>query len=216
MNTIKTILFICVLALINFSFSADKKTAPNTANMAAIEAFSQELCAAYDKGQNLVLVNENGTQIFNPNKTDLQKLAPTVFDQNRIRVSLAGYSDNDLCSTELVIMDESGKIEGNYTVNSCSAYGWIFFTEANCFQVALFHDAGLEAPYGNSINGSVDWTFQYNGQSRISGTYMDMGAANMFKVATPCYNNKKAQPLTASEARKRVERRNIPISAAGS
>lgn len=213
MNTIKAILFIGVLALVNFSFSNKKNNTVNSINSDAIEAFSQDLCKTYDAGQNLILVDKNGQQIFNPNKADLQKLAPEVFNQNRVRVSLAGSSDNNLCSTELVIMDESGKIEGNYTVNSCSAYGWIFFTEANCFQVALFHDAGLEAPYGNSVNGSVDWTFQFNNQSRISGTYMDLGAANMFKVASPCYNDNTVQPLTASEARKRVERRNHPVSA---
>lgn len=212
MNTIKTILFIGVLALINFSFLSEKNNIVNSANLAVIEAFSQELCAAYDTGQDLILVAKNGVQILNPNKADLQKLAPELFNQNRVRVTLAGASDNNLCSTELVIMDQSGKIEGNYTVNSCSSYGWIFFTEANCFQVALFHDAGLEAPYGSSINGSVDWTFKYNNESKLSGTYMDMGAANMFNVATPCYNNKKAQPLTASEAKKRVERRNFPIT----
>ncbi len=212
MNTIKTILFIGVLALINFSFSSKKNNAVKTVNSMAIEVFSQELCTTYNAGQNLILVDKNGQQIFNPNKADLQKLAPELFNQNRVRVSLAGASDNNLCSTELVIMDESGKIEGNYTINSCSAYGWIFFTEANCFQVALFHDAGLEAPYGNSVNGSVDWTFQFNDQSRISGTYMDMGAANMFKVASPCYNSRTVQPLTAAEARRRVERRDLPLS----
>jgi len=212
MNTIKTILFIGILALINFSFSSKKNNALNTNNLKVIEAFSQELCATYDAGQNLILVDKNGTQILNPNKTDLQKLSPELFNQNRVRVTVAGSSSNNLCSTELVIMDQSGKIEGNYTVNSCSSYGWIFFTEANCFQVALFHDAGLEAPYGSSIDGSVDWTFQYNNESKLSGTYMDMGAANMFNVATPCYNNKEAQPLTASEARKRIERRNFPVT----
>ena len=71
----------------------------------------------------------------------------------------------------------------------------------------MFHDAGLEAPYGSSINGSVDWTFQYNDQNRISGTYMDMGAANMFKVASPCYNSLETSPLTAIQAKKRKERR---------
>ncbi len=213
MNTIKTILFIGVLALVNFSFLSDKNKSIDNANFVAIEAFSQELCAAYNIGQDLILVDKSGNQILNPNKADLQKLTPEIFTQNRVRVTIAGSSANNLCSTELVIMDQSGKMEGNYTVNSCSSYGWIFFTEANCFQVALFHDAGLEAPYGSSINGSVDWTFQYNDQSKLSGTYMDMGAANMFNVATPCYNNKKAQPLTASEAKKRVERRNLPITA---
>ncbi|MFK7980325.1 MAG: hypothetical protein AB8G86_10115 [Saprospiraceae bacterium] len=213
MNTIKTILFIGILALINFSFSSEKNTKINNTNLALIETFSQELCATYDTGQNLMLMDKNGTQILNPNKADLQNLAPELFNQNRVRVTLAGSSDNNLCSTELVIMDQSGKIEGNYTVNSCSSYGWIFFTESNCFQVALFHDAGLEAPYGSSINGSVDWTFKYNDQSKLRGTYMDMGAANMFNVATPCYNNKKAQPMTANEARKRIERRNSIITA---
>ena len=217
MNTIKTILFIGILGLVNLAFLTEKNMETNTtANLKAIEAFSQELCTVYNTGQDLVLVDNNGQQIFNPNKADLQKLAPELFNQHRVRVTLSGESDNNLCSTELVVMDESGKIEGNYTVNSCSSYGWIFFTQATCFQVALFHDAGLEAPYGNSVNGSVDWTFQYDDESRLSGTYTDMGAANMFNVATPCYTNKKAQPLTASEARKRIERRNIPRVFTGS
>jgi len=216
MNTIKTILFVGILGLVNLAFLTEKNSETNTAHLAAIEAFSQELCEVYNSGQDLILVNKNGQQILNPNKADLENLAPELFEQQRVRVTLAGRSDNNLCSTELVIMDESGKIEGNYTVNSCSAYGWIFFTTATCFQVALFHDAGLEAPYGSSVHGSVDWTFQFNDKSRLSGTYMDMGAANMFNVATPCYNNKRAQPLTASEARKRVERRNLPITTAGS
>ena len=105
MNTIKAILFICILALINYSFSSDKNTKINQTNSALIEAFSQELCATYDAGQNLMLVDKHGTQIFNPNKADLQKLAPELFNQNRVRVTLAGSSDNNLCSTELVIMD---------------------------------------------------------------------------------------------------------------
>ena len=213
MNTIKTFLFIGILAVINFSFYSKKNKAVNSVNFAKMETFKQELCAIYETDQNLILVDEYGKQIVNPNEADLQKLSPELFHQNRVRVTLAGSSNNNLCSTEIVIMNQNGKIEGNYTVNACSSYGWIFFTESNCFQVALFHDAGIEAPYGNSINGSVDWTFQYNNESKLSGTYMDMGAANMFKVATPCYDNKKNQPITATEARKRIERRNLPTRA---
>lgn len=212
MYTFKSILFVGLLALINFSFLNTTKTNRfNSENLAAVEAFSTELCAAYDAGENLVLVDEMGNQLFNPNKADLLNLSPALFNQNRIRVTLMGRSDNNLCSTELVIMDQSGGLEGNYTVNSCSSYGWIFFTEATCFQVALFHDAGLEAPYGNAVNGSVDWTFQFNDNSRLSGTYMDMGAANMFKVANPCYTSREREPLSATAAKRRMEQRSAPL-----
>lgn len=207
MHTIKTIVLVGLFGFINFSFFADADTHLNTNYTAALSNFNQELCAAYDAGENLVLVDENGTEYFNPNKEDLQNLALELFEQNRIRVTLTGRSDNNLCSTELVIMGESGAIVGNYSVNSCSSYGWIFFTTAECFEVALFHDAGLEAPYGSSINGSVDWTFQFNDNSRITGTYMDLGAANMFKVASPCYQTSEKSPLTANDAIKMDSRR---------
>lgn len=204
MNTFKAILFVALLGFINYSFSAIHTSESSTQKSAAMKAFNQELCDAYNLGENLVLVTKDGQEIINPNAADLNALSPTLFSENRVRVTLTGRSDNDLCSTELVIMNQSSQIIGNYTVNACSSYGWIFFTESDCFEVALFHDAGLEAPFGNSINGSVDWTFQFNNSSRISGTYTDMGAANMFKVATPCYNRKDT-PLTAVGARKMAQ-----------
>lgn len=201
MNTFKAILFVALFGFVNYSFSTTKNKATTSQNLVAMEAFNQQLCDAYNQGENLVLVTKDGNQIINPNATDLSTLSPKLFSENRVRVTISGRSDNDLCSTELVVMDQSNQIIGNYSVNACSSYGWIFFTESTCFEVALFHDAGLEAPYGNSVNGSVDWTFQYNDQSRITGTYMDLGAANMFKVATPCYN-KSETPLSAVHAKK--------------
>lgn len=206
MNTFKAILYVALLGFINFSFSSINTSEKATLNLAAIEAFNQELCDAYSMGENLVLVTKEGQEIINPNAEDLSGLSPTLFSENRVRVTISGRSDNNLCSTELVVMNHSSQIIGNYTVNACSSYGWIFFTEAECFEVALFHDAGLEAPFGNSINGSVDWTFQYNDETRISGTYSDMGAANMFKVATPCYKRSE-MPLTAIGAKKLAQSR---------
>ncbi len=206
MNTFKAILFVALIGFINYSFSFTNSSETARHNLAAIEAFNQELCDAYNLGENLVLVTKEGKEIINPNAADLKTLSPTLFTENRVRVTLSGRSDNDLCSTELVVMNQSSQIIGNYSVNACSSYGWIFFTEADCFEVALFHDAGLEAPYGNSINGSVDWTFQFNDKSRISGTYMDMGAANMFKIATPCYSRRDL-PLTAVQAKKMAQNR---------
>lgn len=173
----------------------------------ALNTFHQELASAYAGGESLMVVNPSGQQILNPSIEDLKNWSPELFTQNRVRVTLTGRSDNDLCSTELVIMDESGRLQGNYTVNSCSSYGWIFFTESTCFDLALFHDAGLEAPFGSAINGSVDWSFQFNNKNRITGTYRDMGAANMFKVASPCYNDSKnAEPVSAIAARNRAQR----------
>ncbi len=207
MNTFKAILFVAILGFINYSFSTSNNTEISSLDVAAMETFNQELCDAYNMGENLILVTKEGKKIINPNAADLSVLSPTLFSENRVRVTISGSSDNDLCSTELVIMDQSSTIIGNYAVNSCSSYGWIFFTESDCFEMALFHDAGLEAPYGNNVNGSVDWTFKFNDQSVISGTYMDMGAANMFKVATPCYTRSNTAPLTAVEVKKMAESR---------
>jgi len=207
MNTFKAILFVALLGFINYSFSTIKNDDSAAIDLTAMETFNQELCDAYSMGENLVLVTKEGKEIINPNAADLSSLSPTLFSENRVRVTLSGRSDNDLCSTELVVTNESSQIIGNYSVNACSAYGWIFFTESDCFEVALFHDAGLEAPYGNNVNGSVDWTFQFNDHSRISGTYMDMGAANMFKVATPCYTTSETIPLSAVEAKKMAKSR---------
>jgi len=206
MNTFKAILFVAFLGFLNYSFSFINTSATTTLDLSAMNAFNQELCDAYSKGENLVLVTKEGQEIINPNAEDLSTLSPTLFSENRVRVTISGRSDNDLCSTELVVMNQSNQIIGNYAVNACSSYGWIFFTESDCFEVALFHDAGLEAPFGNSINGSVDWTFQFNDNSRISGTYVDMGAANMFKVATPCYKRSE-MPLTAVDAKKMAQSR---------
>lgn len=206
MSTFKAILFVAILGFINFSFSTTTNTESTAVDLTAMEAFNQELCDAYNLGENLVLVTKEGEEIVNPNAADLSTLSPTLFSQNRVRVTISGRSDNNLCSTELVVMDQSSKIIGNYSVNACSSYGWIFFTDANCFDVALFHDAGLEAPSGSNVNGSVDWTFQFNDQSRVTGTYMDMGAANMFKVATPCYSKGK-MPITAVGAKKMIRNR---------
>lgn len=212
MYTIKTTVLVTILGFFNFTFFAKKAIVEDQAHFAALNDFNQELCAAYNAGENLILVDQNGTQYYNPNREDLLNLAPEVFSENRVRVTLNGRSDNDLCSTELVISGASGGIVGNYAVNSCSSYGWIFFTSANCFDVALFHDAGLEAPYGNAINGSVDWTFQFNDKSRITGTYTDMGAANMYKVASPCYNAQNKEPLSAAAAKTMdVRRRSAPL-----
>ena len=211
MYTIKTTVLVTFLGLLNFSFFSEKMTVEQSAHLSELNAFNQELCNAYNAGENLVLVDKDGTQYHNPNKADLLKLAPEVFSENRVRVTITGRSDNDLCSTELVISGASSGIIGNYSVNACSSYGWIFFTSANCFDVALFHDAGLEAPYGSAVNGSVDWTFQFNDNSRISGTYTDMGAANMFKVASPCYNSQNKEPLNAAAAKTMDTRRRNTI-----
>ncbi|MEM6321769.1 MAG: hypothetical protein AAF960_29180 [Bacteroidota bacterium] len=211
MYNYKSILLIGFIALLNFSFLTNKIINKRLAKYEAVTTFNEELCQLYNEGHNLTLVTPEGRELVNPNKEDLRTLSSEMFQQNRIRVTLMGRSDNNLCSTELVVMGNSGQIVGNYTVNSCSSYGWIFFTESDCFDIALFHDAGLEAPYGNSVNGSVDWTFQFNGQSRVSGTYMDMGAANMFKVASPCYRFAEDAPMMVSDEAKTSARRRQPL-----
>jgi hypothetical protein len=211
MYTIKTILIFSLICLVNFSFLPFKKSNINQEQLTKIKALSQELCEAYNEGKNMVLVTKEGLEIINPNEAELMHLAPESFNENRVRVTLTSNSDNNLCSTELVITDKSGELERNYSINNCSSFGWIFFTPSNCFDVAIYHDAGSEAPFGNSVHGSVDWTFKFNQKTKISGTYMDRGAANMFSVARPCYDgpiyesvktisNKNNAPL----ARKRI------------
>lgn len=214
MYTTKSILFVAFISLVgllNYSFTATKTTQFTEFQLTKINELNQELLTAYAAGQDMIVMDKEGKKLTNPNKSDLLKLAPSLFSENRVRVTIAGRSDDDLCSTELVVMSQSGGLEGNYAVNGCSAHGWIFFTSSNCFDVALFHDAGLEAPYGSSVHGSVDWTFQFNQNSRISGTYMDMGAANMFKVASPCYNGKNLGKSDAYSASKEVRKGNLGV-----
>ena len=211
MNVLKTILFVGLISFVNFAFFVMPNKENVSKNALAIQALNQELSTIYEDGDAIVYLNEKGESIVNPDQATLENLAPTLLEQNRIRVTLMGRSDNDLCSTELVIKNEEGNIIGNYSINDCSSYGWIFFTHSDCFEVALFHDAGLEAPYGNSVNGSVDWTFKFNDKSEISGTYMDMGAANMFKVASPCYKANNEPIISASQAIKKMEGRNTQL-----
>lgn len=210
MHTVKAILFVSALAIINFSLSSFKNATKDIHYSPEVTAFSQELCDAYNLGENLILVDLEGNQIINPNKSDLLKLAPKTFNQNKIRLTIWSKSDNNLCSTELVIANKSGGMIGNYGINDCSSYGWIFFTEGNCFDLSIYHDAGFEAPNGSSVNGSVDWSFQFNNKPRITGTYMDRGLANMFTVASPCFDGKQGQ-LTAMETKKRIDLRNNPL-----
>ena len=205
MNITKKLLFVVVLAVGQMAFIFEPAESLELESSIAYESLFQELLGYQEAGERIVYLSKDGTSKEAVSKQDLRKLAPQLFFQNRVRVTLSGRSENDLCSTELVIMDKSGKLEGNYTVNSCSSYGWIFFTESNCFDVILFHDAGLEAPYGSSINGSVDWTFRYNDESPVSGTYMDMGAANMYKVASPCYPFQREDYLRSNHRLQKME-----------
>ena len=211
MYTFNTSLLLAFLGLIHLSFLTTNTTSHNSYQLSQIESLSSELTVAYSVGENIIIIDKNGKGHLNPNKADLLKLSPQLFNENRVRVSIASRSDNGLCSTEIVITGKSGRLEGNYTMNSCSSYGWIFFTPSNCFEVAIYHDAGLEAPFGKAINGSVDWTFQFNQQSRISGTYMDLGAANMYKVASPCYGLKKFSTNNAISRKRTVHRSSLGI-----
>ncbi len=152
------------------------------------EAF-QEIVALQELGENIMVVDLNGNQYENPNLETLQSLSPQLFSENRIRLTLNNNSEDNRCSTEIVLMDEENGIVGNYSLNICSSFGWIFFTPHECFHIDLYHDAGLEAPTGNQVKGSVDWTFTFNDKTRLSGTYYDGGAANMLRVASPCYQD---------------------------
>jgi len=151
----------------------------------------EEIHKFHQIGKAVTVVDLEGNQYHNPDLATLQALSPTLFSENRIRLTLENSSDDNRCSTEIVLMNEDGNIVGNYSLNSCSSYGWIFFTPAKCFDIDLYHDAGLEAPTGNQVKGSVDWTFSFNNQPRVSGTYFDGGAAHMFRVASPCYTRKE-------------------------
>ena len=199
MKNFKLFSFVLLLFILNSSFVAYKAFNKQHFRTLELNKFYEELDAEYQLGKSITVVDPTGKELINPNIKQLRSLSPKLFSQNRVRVTLESESDNNLCSTELVIMDQTGNLEGNYSINNCSSYGWIFFTEANCFDVALYHDAGSEAPFGRSVNGSVDWTFKFNDESKISGTYMDLGAALMYKVASPCYEERpvRQKPMIA-------------------
>ena len=190
-------LFGLLLVTLLFAFTfAPKATSISIPHVAAE---SDQLCHLYESGWNVLARNPAGKTVINPSATDLTRWQPNWLQQHRVRVTLETQSDNDLCSSELVITDADGRLEGNYTINGCSSYGWIFFTDADCFNVELFHDAGLEAPYGSDVHGSAKWTFQFDQRPKISGTYMDLGAARMFRVAQPCYQ-RSFRPETTTAA----------------
>ena len=150
---------------------------------------------AYQNNENITVVDLEGNQYHNPNLEELQSLSPALFSENRVRVTLENYSDNGKCSTELVLFDEDGGLVRNYSLNTCDSYGWIIFTNAECFDIDIYHDAGQEAPFGGAISGSVDWTFTFNQMNRITGTYFDGGSAKMYTVASPCFKDNKVTLL---------------------
>jgi len=173
-----------LLSILSSNFAALENSKLNTTHTS--EAF-QEIIDLQQSGENIMVVDINGNQYENPNLETLQSLSPNLFTENRIRLTLNNNSEDDRCSTEIVLMDEDNGIVGNYSLNICSSFGWIFFTPHECFHIDLYHDAGLEAPTGNQVKGSVDWTFTFNDKTRLSGTYYDGGVANMLRVASPCY-----------------------------
>ena len=154
-----------------------------------LQSLQEELQENYRNNKDIVLVDQQGNQYINPSLATLQSMSPELFSENRIRVTIANHSADNRCSTELVLFNGDQGIIGNYSLNICSSFGWIFFTSAECFGIDLYHDAGQEAPYGKAIEGSVDWTFTFNNKEKISGTYFDGGEANMITVASPCYTN---------------------------
>jgi len=181
-----------------------------TTNTSIVQSTYSELSEAYQKEQDIILVDLAGNQYKNPSLATLQELSPNLISENRVRVTLENYSQDDKCSTELVLFNDKGLLVRNYSLNSCSAYGWVIFTTSDCFDIDLYHDAGQEAPFGGSIEGRVDWTFTYNQKEKISGTYFDGGAAKMFTVASPCYKN---NVLTLLDRKERPSRR-IPTKVA--
>ena len=154
-----------------------------------------ELETAYQNNENIIVVDLEGNQYHNPNLEELQSLSPNLFSENRVRVTLVSHSDNDKCSTELVLYNENGGIVRNYSLNICDSYGWIIFTQSECFDIDIYHDAGQEAPFGGAISGSVDWTFTFNQMNKITGTYFDGGSAKIFTVASPCFKDNKVTLL---------------------
>jgi len=154
-----------------------------------VQSLYAELQENYQQNQNMIVVDQQGNQYINPSLSTLQSMSPELFSENRIRVTIANHSEDNQCSTELVLFNGDQGIIGNYSLNICSSFGWIFFTSAECFGIDLYHDAGQEAPYGNEVAGSVDWTFTFNNKAKISGTYFDGGEAKMITVASPCYTN---------------------------
>ena len=181
-----------------------------TTNNSIIQSTYLELSTAYQNKEDIILVDLAGNQYKNPTLATLQQLSPNLISENRVRVTLENYSVDDKCSTELVLFNDKGELVRNYSLNTCSAYGWIIFTASECFDIDLYHDAGQEAPFGGSIEGQVDWTFTFNQKEKISGTYFDGGAAKMFTVASPCY---KDNILTLLDRKERPSRR-IPVKIA--
>ncbi len=160
-----------------------------------LESTYSELEIAYQQNKNITVVDLAGNQYHNPNLAQLQSLSPSLFSENRVRVTLENYSDNGKCSTELVLLNDNGGLVRNYSLNTCDSYGWIIFTSADCFDIDLYHDAGQEAPFGGTITGKVDWTFTFNQLTRITGTYYDGGSAKMYTVASPCFKDNKVTLL---------------------
>lgn len=196
-----------LLAFLNVSsYETNNQRSFQSQEKSKVNQLQQEFCTFYNEGKSISIITENGTIIENPDEVEITNYYDALLSMNRVRVTINSKSDNNLCSTELIIMDKSGRLEGNYSINNCHSYGWIFFTPSDCFDLALFHDAGSEAPFGNAVHGSVDWTFQFNEQPRISGSYMDLGAANMYKVASPCYSTKQLIPNNALSAKKVLKR----------
>lgn len=177
------------LLLTLFSANFAKVEKQNTSTTIFSETF-EEIKQFRQLGKSVTVVDLAGNQYHNPDLATLQALSPSLFSENRIRLTLENTSEDNRCSTEIVLLNDKGGIVGNYSLNTCSSFGWIFFTPSKCFDIDLYHDAGLEAPSGNQVKGSVDWTFSFNRNPRLSGTYYDGGIANMIRVASPCYNKK--------------------------
>ena len=163
------------------------------------------LQTAYQKNQEIIVVDVEGNQYKNPSLATLKEAGASLFSENRVRITLVNNSADNRCSTELALYNADGGMIGNYSLNTCSSFGWIFFTNSKCFDIDVYHDAGQEAPFGSAISGSVDWTFTFNDKKQVSGTYFDGGDANMITVASPCYQNNTLTFLARDRERKKTK-----------
>jgi len=161
--------------------------------------------AAVQNKQDIIVVDLAGNQYKNPTLATLKNAEAALFSENRVRITLVNNSEDNRCSTELALYNSDGGMVGNYSLNTCSSFGWIFFTSSECFDIDVYHDAGQEAPFGTAIAGSVDWTFTFNDKKQVSGTYFDGGDANMITVASPCYQNNTLTFLARDRERKKTK-----------
>ena len=64
----------------------------------------EEIHEFHQIGKAVTVVDLEGNQYHNPDLATLQALSPTLFSENRIRLTLENSSDDNRCSTEVVLM----------------------------------------------------------------------------------------------------------------